>query len=75
MAFFGCSEFQWFNCTKINVHGETLLKTVSAVGFSERKKKKNCENVSFHREIYDVTIFLLVPHICIVNAIILIKKH
>ena len=59
-------------CTKIIVHGGTLLKSVSAVGFSE--KPSFWESVSFCREMFCVTNFLLVLRICIVNAIIFIKK-
>ena len=59
-------------CTKIIVHGGTLLKSVSAVGFSE--KPSFWEGVSFCREMFCVTNFLLVLRICIVNAMIFIKK-
>ena len=61
------------SCTKIIVHGGTLLKSVSAVGFSE--KPSFWESVSFHREMFCVTNFLLVLRICIVNAMIFIKKN
>jgi len=61
------------SCTKIIVHGETLLKSVSAVGFSE--KPSFWESVSFHREMFSLTNFLLVLRICIVNAMIFIKKN
>ena len=59
-------------CTKIIVLGGTLLKIVSAVGFSEKPSFR--ESVSFHREIFGATNFLIVLCICIVNAIIFIKK-
>ena len=55
------------------MHGGTLLKSVSAVGFSE--KPSFWESVSFHREMLDVTNFGLALCICIVNAIIFIKKN
>ena len=60
------------SCTKIFVHGGTLLKTVSAVGFSE--KPSFCESVSFHSEMLCETNFGLLLSICIVNAMIFIKK-
>ena len=60
-------------CTKIIVHGGTLLKSVSAVGFSE--KPSFWESVSFRREMFCVTNFLLVLRICIVNAMIFSKKN
>ena len=60
------------SCTKIILHGETLLKSVSAVGFSE--KPSFWESVSFHREMFCLTNFLLVLRIYIVNAMIFIKK-
>ena len=60
------------SCTKIIVHGGTLLKSFSAVGFLE--KPSFWESVSFHREMFCVTNFLLVLCICIVNAMIFIKK-
>ena len=60
-------------CTKIIVHGGTLLKSVSADGFSE--KPSFWESVSFCREMFCVTNFLLVLRICIVNAMIFRKKH
>jgi hypothetical protein len=55
------------------VHGGTLLKSVSAVGFLE--KPSFSESVSFHREMFCLTSFLLVLRICIVNAMIFIKKN
>ena len=58
--------------TQIFVHGGTLLKSVSAVGFSE--KPIFWESVSFRREMFYVTNFLLVLRICIVNAMIFSKK-
>ena len=54
------------------MHGGTLLKSVSAVGFLE--KPSFWESVSFHREMFCVTNFLLVLCICIVNAMIFIKN-
>ena len=54
------------------MHGGTLLKSVSAVGFSE--KPSFGESVSFRREMFCVTNFLLVLHICIVNAMIFSNK-
>ena len=60
-------------CTKIIVHGGTLVKSVSAVGFSE--KPSFWESVSFHREMFCLTNFFLVLCICIVNAMIFIKKN
>ena len=42
--------------------------SVSAVGFSE--KPSFWESVSFHREMFYVTNFLLALRICIVNAMI-----
>ena len=59
-------------CTKIIVHGGTLLKSVSAIGFLE--KPSFWESVSFHREMFCLNNFLLVLCICIVNAMIFIKK-
>ena len=59
-------------CTKIIVHIGTLLKSVGAVGFSE--KPSFWESVSFRREMFCVTNFLLVLRICIVNAMIFSKK-
>ena len=59
------------SCTKIIVGG-TLLKSVSALGFLE--KQSFWESVSFRREIFLVTNFLLVLRICIANAMIFIKK-
>ena len=59
--------------TKLFVHGGTLLKSVSAVGFSE--KPSFVESVSFHREMFCPTNFLLIPRICIVNVMIFIKKN
>ena len=53
------------SCTKLIVHSGTLLKSVSAVGFLE--KQSFWENVSFHREMFCVTNFLLV--------LIFIKKN
>ena len=61
------------SCTKIIVHGGTLLKSVSAVGFSE--KPSFWESVSFRRTNFCVTNFLLVLRICIVNAMIFSKKN
>ena len=58
------------SCTKITVHGGTLLKSVSAAGFSE--KPSFWESVSFPREMFGVT-FSELP-ICIVNAMIFLKK-
>ena len=55
------------------MRGGTLLKIVSAVGFSEKPSFR--ESVSFHREIFGVTNFLIVLRICIVNAVIFIKKN
>ena len=60
------------SCTKIIVHGGTLLKSVSAVRFSEKPSFR--ESVSFRREMFFVTNFLLVLRICIVIAMIFIKK-
>ena len=54
----------------IIMHGGTLLKSVSAFGFSE--KPSFWESVSFHREMFVVTSFGLVLRICIVNAMIFI---
>ena len=50
-----------------------MLKSVSAVGFS--KKTIFWESFSFHRELFWVTNFGLVLLICIVNAMIFIKKN
>ena len=61
------------SCTKIIVHGRTSLKSVSAVGFLE--KPSFWESVSFRREMFCVTNFLLVLRICIVNAMIFSKKN
>ena len=61
------------SCTKIIVHGGTLLKSVSAVGFLE--KPSFWESVVFRRKMFCVTNFLLVLRICIVNAMIFIKKN
>ena len=61
------------SCTKIIVHGGTLLKSESAVGFSE--KPTFLKSVSFHREMFCLTNFLLVLRICIVIAMIFIKKN
>ena len=61
------------SCTKIIAHGRTLLKSVSAVGFTE--KPSFLESVSFHGEMFCVTNFLLVLVICIVIAMIFIKKN
>ena len=61
------------SCPKIIVHGRTLLKSVSAVGFTE--KPSFLESVSFRREMFCVTNLLLVLRICIVNAMIFIKKN
>ena len=55
------------------MHGGTFLKSVSAVGFSE-KKTRFWESVSFHHEMFCLTIFLLVLRICIVSAMIFIIK-
>ena len=55
------------------MHGGTLLKSVSAIGFSE--KPSFWESFSFRREMFCVTNFLLVLCICIVNAMIFIKKN
>ena len=55
------------------MHGGILLKSVSAVGFLE--KSSFWEGVSFCREMFCVTNFLLVLRICIVNAMIFIKKN
>ena len=66
-------KFRNLSCTKIIVHGNNLLKSVSAVGFSE--KPSFWESVSFCREMFCVTNFLLVLRICIVNAMIFIKKN
>ena len=60
------------SCTKVIMHGGTLLKTVSAFRFSE--KPSFWESVSFHSEIFGATKFLIALCICIVNAIIFIKK-
>ena len=54
------------------MHGRTLLKSVSAVGFTE--KPSILESVSFHGEMFCVTNFLLVLVMCIVIAMIFIKK-
>ena len=43
------------SCTKIIVHGGTLLKSVSAIGFLE--KPSFLESVSFHGERFCVTNF------------------
>ena len=61
------------SCTKIIVHGRTLLKSVSAVGFTE--KPSFLESVSFHGEMFCVTNFWLVLVICIVITMIFIKKN
>ena len=60
------------SCTKIIVHGGTLLKSVNAVGFFE--KTSFWESVSFCREMFCVINVLLVLRICIVNAMIFIQK-
>ena len=60
-------------CTKIIVHGGTLLKSVSSIGFWE--KLSFWDNVSFCLEMFCVTNFLLVLHISIVNAMIFIQKN
>jgi len=60
------------SCTKIIVHGRTLLKSVSAVEFTE--KLSFLESVSFHGEMFCVTNFWLVLVIYIVIAMIFIKK-
>ena len=60
-------------CTKIIVHSGTLLKNVSPVEFL--KKPSSLESVSFRREMFCVTNFLLVLRICIINGMIFIKKN
>ena len=65
-------EMKKLSCTKIIVHCGTLLKSVSAVGFSEKPSSR--ESVSFHFEMFCATNFGLVLSICIVNAMIFIKK-
>ena len=50
-----------------------MLKSVSAVGFSEKPSFWEC--VFFRHEMFCVTNFLLVLLICIVNAMIFIKKN
>ena len=55
------------------MHGGTLLKSVSVVGFLETPS--SWEYVSFHREVFCVTNFGLVIRIFIVNAMIFIKKN
>ena len=55
------------------MHGWTLLKSVSAVGFTE--KSSFLEIVSFHGETFCVTNFWLVLVISIVIAMIFIKKN
>ena len=50
-----------------------MLKSVSAVGFLE--KPSFWDDISFHRELFCVTNFLLVLHSCIVNAMIFIPKN
>ena len=57
--------------TKIIVHGGTLLKSVSAVGFLE--KASLWESFSFHREMFCATNFGLDLGICIVSAMIVNK--
>ena len=59
-------------CTKIIVHGGALLKSVSAVGFLD--KSSFWDSVSFHGKMFCVTNFGLDLRICIVNAMIFIKK-
>ena len=59
-------------CSKIFAHCWTLLKSVSAVEFLG--KSNFLESVSFHREMFGVSIFGLVLDICIVNAMIVINK-
>ena len=59
---------------QIIVHDGTLLKSISAVGFSE-KNQVFCEDVSFHREQFCVTNFLLVLRICSINVMIFIQKN
>ena len=54
------------------MHGETFLKSESAVRFSEKPSIR--ESVSFHREMFGVISVGLILHICIVNAMIFIKK-
>ena len=72
----GMLAFRWLNLkiclAKKIVHGGTLLKNASAVGFLE--KPSFWESVSFHHEMFCVTNFGLVLCICIVNATIFIKK-
>ena len=53
------------------VHYGTLLKSVSAVGFSENPSF--WETVSFHREMFGVTNFGLLRGVCIVHVDIFIK--
>ena len=55
------------------MHGGTLIKSESAVGFSEKPSFE--ESVSFRREMSGVTNFELVLRICIVNAILFIKTN
>ena len=64
-------ELETLFCTKKSVHGGTLLKSVSAVGFSG--KTFFLESVSFHRKIFGVTNLGLVLSICIVNAMVFKK--
>ena len=66
-------KLKFLSYTKLFVHGGTLLKSVSAVGFLE--KPSFWESVSFHREMSCLTNFFLVLCICIVNAMIFIKKN
>ena len=55
------------------MHCGTLLKTVSAIEFSEQPSI--LESLSFHHEVFVVINFELVLHICIVNAMIFIQKN
>ena len=59
------------SCTKIIVHGGTLLKSVSAVRFLE--KPVFLENVALHCNIFFVTNFGIVRRIFIVNGMIFNK--
>ena len=54
------------------MHGGTLPKNVSALGFS--RKPSSLESVFSYHEIFGVTYFLLVLGICIVNAMLFINK-
>ena len=66
-------KFKNLSCTTIIMHGGTLLKSVSAVGFSEIPSF--WESVSFQREMFCGNHFWLVLRICIVNAMNFIKKN